>query len=158
MDGMAKWLAKNPFQGPNQYNIPHKGWCCYIVGQWTIIQLLTEMHNHINRITITKHWATKQCYWQGTICMVDWDTADQAMLAVAQGQQRWVTKLAAWFLPYGVNMKQWKLCTCNNCPRCQRPGKTKTHIFKCKQKNQKSTGLDGLAKPWQLATSTKHKP
>jgi len=64
-----------------------------LAGWQFIRQLLTELQNHINRITITKHWATKQHYRQGTAHMVDWVMADQAMFALPQGHQQWVTKL-----------------------------------------------------------------
>ena len=64
-----------------------------LAGWQFIKQLLTELQNHIIRITITKHWATKQHYRQGTAHMVDWVMADQAMFVLPQGHQQWVTKL-----------------------------------------------------------------
>jgi len=84
MDGITNQLAKTPFQGPNQYKIPYKGWSCYIGGQRIIKQLPAILCNHINGITIKEHWAAKQCYKQGTTSMVDWEAVDQAMRAVAQ--------------------------------------------------------------------------
>jgi len=37
--------------------------------------------------------------------------------------------MAANFLPYGINMKQWKME--DQCPRCHQPGENKPHLNKC---------------------------
>jgi len=51
-------------------------------------------------------------------------------------------------------MKQWKLGTCDKCPRCQETGETKMHIFKCQAEEAKKTwttalqSLDDWLKTW----------
>jgi len=57
--------------------------------------------------------------------------AAQATQALPQAKHCWVSKLAAKFLPYGMNMAQWKLQTQTQCLRCACPKEDKDHIFRC---------------------------
>jgi len=159
MDARAKQWAGTSFQGPDQYTIPYKGWKCAIHGYCVIKKLQTMLHEHINRIALQQHWASKNCYSKGTAYMVDWDAADQAMRTLPQAHRRWVTKSAAKFLPYGQNMKRWKLrssTTCPPCPQCQALEETKQHIFQCQATESKMqwdmviTSLD----KWMKAQNT----
>jgi len=43
----------------------------------------------------------------------------------------WVAKTNVRFLPYGINMKRWKLREEDQCPRCHKPAKSKDHITQC---------------------------
>jgi len=42
--------------------------------------------------------------------------------------RKWVAKAAPNFLPYGKNMKQWKLQAEDQCPQCHQAGENKEHI------------------------------
>ncbi len=63
--------------------------------------------------------------------MIDFEMAGRAIGGVPKAQQRWVAKSAARFLPYGTNMKQWKLRQDDSCPRCQQHAESKAHLTQC---------------------------
>jgi len=86
MDARAKQRAGTCFKGPDQYTIPYEGWSCAIHGFRVIKKLQTKLREHINGITLQQHWASKNRYRQGTVQMVDWDAADQAMRTLPQAQ------------------------------------------------------------------------
>jgi len=79
MDTQAKQRAQTPYQGPEQYDIPFEGWRCAIQGQRQLKNLLMHLQDHINRIMIQQHWATKWQYGHRTANMVDWEAADTVM-------------------------------------------------------------------------------
>jgi len=56
-----------------------------------------------------KNIEKKQRYKTGNAKMIDYEMAGQAIQGLPKAQQRWVTKTAARFLLYGINMKRWKL-------------------------------------------------
>jgi len=116
MDTQAKQKAQIPHQGPVQYEIPSEGWVCAIQGQRQPKNLLNALREHINGITIQEHWATKRRYGKGTVNMVDWEATDTAMQSSPMALRRWVSKLAARFLPYGTNMQCWKIRSSAQCP------------------------------------------
>ncbi len=105
MDAWAKQKAQIPHQGPVQYDIPSEGWGCEIQGKRQPKNLLNALQEHINGITIQEHWATKWQYGHRTANMVDWEATDTAMRASPMALRRWVSKSAARFLPYSMNMQ-----------------------------------------------------
>jgi len=70
--------------------------------------------------------------------------------------------LAAKFLPYGVNMKWWKLRSEDQCPRYHHPAKTKTDITQCQApkavtQTQWQASLQSVDK-WLQANNTQNSP
>jgi len=63
--------------------------------------------------------------------MIDYKMAGKAIRNLPLAGQRWVAKSAARFLPYRVNMKQWKLWEVDQCPRCHQQEESKEHITQC---------------------------
>jgi len=82
-------------------------------------------------MTIEDHWDQKVRYKQGHKSMIDYEMAGQAIGNSTPALQWWVAKTAARFLPYGINMKRWKLREEDQCPRCHQPAESKDHITQC---------------------------
>jgi len=82
--------------------------------------------------------------------------AASAIRSLPKAKQHWVSKLAAKFLPYGKNMKWWKLREQAKCPRCTCPEEDKEHFLRCPaesavaQWNKALKELDN----WLAATKT----
>jgi len=156
MDDRVKQKDKQPYHGPETYTIPFKGWKCNIQGHRITKNLPTRLGDYINGITIQHHWASKRRYGNGTADMVDWEATDIAMRTTPMVLRCWVSKSAAKFLPYGVNMKRWQTRLSAQCPRCQEHNETKQHLFQCQvveTKKQWDTTLQQLDK-WLKAQNT----
>jgi len=70
MDEKAKAAIQVGYQGPIQYRIPGEGWCCYINKERITKHLVTKLWNHINSITIQKHWEKQKRYGRGNATMI----------------------------------------------------------------------------------------
>jgi len=81
-------------------------------------QLQQKLRQHINDIAIQAHWEKKWHYRWGNTNMVAWDMAETVICNLPAAQHQWVSKVAAKFVPCGINMKRWKLRTEDQCPRC----------------------------------------
>jgi len=111
--------------------IPHEGWTCSIEGKRIVKHLTMALRRHLNGAPILNHWSLKQRFANGSASDIDWEMTAKAIQALPRAKQRWVSKLATKFLPYGSNMTRWKLRTQAKCPRCSCSQEDKDHIFKC---------------------------
>jgi len=116
------------FHGPRTYQILGEGWICYIKQHRAIKNLQTKLWHHINSIAIQEHLEQKGSFGRGHTHMVDWTMAEIAIWNLPAPHRKWVSKAAANFLPYGKNMKQWKLHTEDQCPQCYQAGENKEHV------------------------------
>jgi len=117
MNEWAKQAIQAGYQGLHQYQIPGKGWCCYINKEQITKQLATKLRNHINSIysdTLEK----QKWYGWGNTTMVEWELAESVIQSILVLQWKWNLKMAANFLPHWSNKKQWQLCTEDQCPCC----------------------------------------
>jgi len=130
MDALAKAMISQNTR-PLRYYLEGKPWTCYTEGHHLVKQVTAALRRHINTITIEAHCAKKQHYKRGNAAMVDHEMAGCAIRGLPKAQQRWVAKSAACFLPYGINMKRWKLQQEDCCPRCHQPAETKAHLTQC---------------------------
>jgi len=130
MDEQAK--LKVNVNGPKLQvgGIPYEGWVCAIEGKRIVKHLTENLRKYLNGGPILNHWATKQRFRNGTKD-IDWEMTSKAMQALPPAKQRWVSKLATKFLPYGTNMKRWRLRTQSKCPRCECADEDKAHILRC---------------------------
>jgi len=60
MDEKAKAVIQVGYQGLTQYQIPGEDWCCSINKERITKHLVTKLWNHINSITIQKHWESEE--------------------------------------------------------------------------------------------------
>jgi len=105
MDELAKQTIDHDADQPTRYCIPEEPWCCYIAGTRVVKNIEEKLRSHINNVIIEEHWDKKMRYKQGHKSMIDYEMARQAIRNSPPVLQRWVTKSAAQFLPYGTNMK-----------------------------------------------------
>jgi len=144
------------FQGPQEYQIPGEGWICYIKQTRITKHLQQKIQYHVNSIAIQEHWEQKGRFGRGHTHMVAWDMVEIAIQNLPTMNRKWVSKAAAKFLPYGKNMKWWKLRTEDQCPWCHQPEENKEHIIQCKDPTVTSNGESALEKldDWLQATNT----
>jgi len=131
MDEKAKKKVSLDKLPDQQYSIPYEGWICLLEGTRITKNLTNTLRTHLNGPILLNHWATSQRYKPGAEKMIDWEMADKAINNLPKAQQKWVSKLAAKFLPYGKNMQRWNLRTQAKCPRCACPIEDKDHIMRC---------------------------
>jgi len=136
--------------------IPHEGWTCSIEGKRIVKHMTTALRQHLNGAPILNHWSLKQRFSNGLALDIDWEMTAKAIHALPRAKQRWVSKLATKFLPYGSNMMRWKLRMQAKCPRCSCPQEDKDHIFKCPAESAVSTWNRALEElnNWMKATRT----
>jgi len=79
---------------------------------------MEALHKHINRASLMHHWAKTNRVMAGSVLLIVWEVVESAIKALPKAKQQWVSKLASRFLPYGKNMKCWKLHMQAKCPRC----------------------------------------
>ncbi len=136
--------------------IPHEGWVCIIDGKRIIKHLTTNLRKQLNGTPILNHWSLKQRFQKGQATDVDWEMAARTIQALPRAKQRWVSKLASKFLPYGTNMARWKLRTQTKCPRCSCTKEDKDHIFRCPAESAVAVWTKALAEldHWMVAAQT----
>jgi len=106
MDTAAKQTIDMVANRPKQYQLRHEPWVCYMGGDRLVTKIAPKLCEEINKITIKAHWDKKIRYKQGHCSMIDFEMARRALHSLPKAQQWWATKMAAHFLPYGMNMKR----------------------------------------------------
>jgi len=150
MDLLAKATIQQDFIGPQKYHIDGKPWMCYIKGQWQIKNVSTALHHHINTITIEAHWTKNNDTNQA---LSIW-----SILSWQGEQQQWVVQSAAKFLPYGTNMRRWKLRQEDKCPQCHQEAENKHHITQCQAQTAQTTWEQAIEQLDQWLLSSKMDP
>jgi len=130
MDQQAKEKIEETTQALN-YQIPFKGWSCYIGTKKIIKQWHLSLHEHINGGKLCKHWSWTGQLGEGTADLVDWESVRRAMMEVGWQRRKWVTKLATGDFAHGENMRRWRFRTVSQCPRCGQGPEDIKHVFTC---------------------------
>jgi len=88
--------------------------------------------------------------------MVDFEMVGRAIRGLPKAQQRWVAKSVAGFLPYGTNMKRWKLRQEDSCPQCQQQAESKAHLtqFQAMEAIQNWTTAIEQLEQWLISAHT----
>jgi len=63
--------------------------------------------------------------------MIDYEMAKRTIQNCLCNNNGWPSLAAAHILPYGTNMKRWKLWEEDQCPRCHQPAESKEHVTQC---------------------------
>jgi len=87
MDALAK--ATVSLDGPMEQTVamPYEGCVCSIEGHRIVKNLTATLWKHLNGPLIMNHWATKQNFHSGVAQDIDWEMAENAMLALPKHKQ-----------------------------------------------------------------------
>ena len=132
MDEKAKayWYKMHRI-GTNQHRIYGEPWAFWI-GETKICKAIGgEIVERRQGAKCLSYWNERGRFGEGSMEKIDWIGTGQAMKAVAQSRQRWVTKHVSGFCATGKMMKRWKKRDNARCPRCDKEEEDAEHVWLC---------------------------
>ena len=129
------------------YTIPKGMWKVSMLGYRVCKHLIQYMRESIEGGKVAEYWIykrnrmTEQGYFQ-----VDWEANKDAMKAVKVSRRHWVSKFESGMCGSGKMMKIWKQRLVDNCPRCNAPCETPSHIIKCPSSSANVTWNKSMVK------------
>ena len=143
------WLAKRHWQTVKTQNRPcfslpdtdiigvwHKGWRLTTWNDAYISRLIHEIPNR-------SYWTKKHCIEHRRH---NWDSIHIAFNQLPITRQLWLNKWLTRRLPFGANLKKWKIHNHDLCPRCGQPEDNTFHTLRCM--HPESTAI------WQKSMNT----
>ena len=134
MDLRAKkcWQEKSNDHKYIDYHVPKGIWKVSILGNRICNHLREYLRESIEGGKIADYWINqKKRFSEEGYFQVDWDACKMAMTESKISRRHWVSKFESGWCGTGKMMKVWKYRLVNNCPRCNAPNETSTHILKC---------------------------
>jgi hypothetical protein len=136
MDGEAKfhWLStvSQAQKAPSQQHIDEEPWSLWIGDVKVCAQVYDSVANAISGKVAAQYWDTnKQCFDPHSSADVNWDAMEMAMKSQPRTRQQWISKHTTAFCSVGKMMLRQKEWPNSNCPRCQVPEESTTHVWKC---------------------------
>lgn len=117
---------------------------------WRNKPVLQEMHSelyyHITHAKMEQYWIKKKRLTPETITKVDFDALQVAATSTTINRRRFLAKWACEYISTGKNMQQWGLRYEGNCPFCNNPNETTTHILTCRHVDSLAVWNEALHK------------
>ena len=86
--------------------------------------------------------------------MIDWKTIGISLRSLPFHRRLWQSKWCSSYLPIGKNLKRWKICPTDACPRCGEPEDHRFHVIRCPEAKQVwDNAIDKLS-VWLTTSST----
>ena len=147
MDRLAKRRLRKALKQPVPANIPLPYERLVVSFQGTKLSSINKayLYQEIYGVETKRHWVekTKQIPSHLVDQGVAWDALGKALSREPFGKRRWLCKHCAKQCGVGRCLLRRQYQTHNNCPRCDQPDETTTHVLQC----QASSAID----EWQEA-------
>ncbi len=156
MDGVAKscWNEHHSTTQPF-YPLNTSGWSLWAdqrkLSNWD----RNQIYNHAHSKDILNHWSQRRRIPSNLISSIDWEASEDAIKRLGLNKSLWIPKWLAGFAPVGKVLKQNKMQTHDECPRCTAT-ETTAHVLRCPAPRAIAQWDSSIAmlRSWLLETST----
>lgn len=136
MDQLAKtyWRVLNQNRPPPFSLPPRPGEWTIWVGNYRFPTWMEDVvHRHVYNRTTATYWGQK-LRSNNVFTEYDWAASCMAYRLLSTGQQLWLPKWLASFLPIGRNLHRWNDSNSSHCPRCDDEEGHRHHVLRCQHK------------------------
>ena len=135
MDKHAKHTVKtNPYSHHQLSQLPHHDLSFQSVSYDGIVQrynITSTLYSSLYEHKVLAYWNRENRFEHNQNTMIDWESQQRARKETPGSQKRFISKWSTNYIGTGENMIEWNLRCHGDCPFCNEPKESTTHVLQC---------------------------